>query len=167
MSNLHPIFENVLVVHADQLAQLNRALRKADARRFTGEPVTGFSELGQTAARHEHTDSPEVASRDADFVAFVMDRVGPRSFISAQTAPTPTLHERMASAIAALAAEADNLDTCDYIGYGAVREHLEAAIAALGLCGVRSDEDIEREAAENASEARGEAQRDGDEWEAA
>ena len=128
MSNLHPIFENVLVVHADQLAQLNRALRKADARRFTGEPVTGFGALA---------------------------------------APTPTLHERMASAIAALAAEADNLDTCDYIGYGAVREHLEAAIAALGKCGVRSDEDIEREAAENASEARGEAQRDSDEWEAA
>ena len=96
MSNLHPIFENVLVVHADQLAQLNRALRKADARRFTGEPVTGFGALA---------------------------------------APTPSLHERMASDIAALAAEADNLDTCDYIGYGAVREHLEAAIAALELCG--------------------------------
>ena len=116
----------------------------------------------------EHTDPrfvpclPKVTSKYADCARAINQFIGAN-----RDAPTPTLNERMASAIAALAAEADNLDTCDYEGYGAVREHLEAAIAALERCGVRSDEDIEREAAENASEARGEAQRDGDEWEAA
>lgn len=124
MSNLHPIFAGVLDLHTGQHAQLTRAMRKAEARRFSGEPVTGFDSLPA-------------------------ERVQP-----------PTMPPTMAQDIARLAAEADSVDGSEYFGYDVVREHLEAAIVALGKCGVRDEADIERDAAEDASEARGEAERD-------
>ena len=67
---IHPVFAPILESIVRQPAQLERAARKAEPRRFDGSSITGFGDLAtdiaqQTAAEREQDrqDAADIAAR--------------------------------------------------------------------------------------------------------
>lgn len=126
--NVHPVFAGILQAIEAQPAMLERAAAKADGRRFTGEPLTGFGEL---PVEFQAEVEPKLGDATLDAIRLIRELGADASHAE--------LKALMAS-IGWIVGEAYRAGRPDM---GAVSDHLDAAILAMDDFGV-DDSDVQR-----------------------